>query len=442
MPRVLLIASDFPPDLTIAARRPLGLSKYLREYGWNPIVLTTRDTKRRKSDHPGIHVIESDLFSMPRPVGKFLDIIHSRKTATGSNDFYSMTNFNHPLSSREKPWITRLRRIFHYPDRYFLYWYPNAARKYLQLARDIPVNAIISTAKPFTTHIIAKHIKSRIHVPWIADFRDLWPHWRFFQDDDYYNKNSNLLNRILLSKVLTTADAIVSVTQPQQLLLVRRFPTKSVHYIPNGFDPAEYNGRSKLCISKFLLTYTGQVRTDCQDPEILFRAISHLIRKKVIDRSIIRLRFYGENTNKLISDIKKHQIADIVEARGVRRPRDEIITKQLESSLLVLFAALDPQNTGTATGKIYEYLAARRPILAIGKPTGADILEDIIVKTRSGIYARDIDQLEETLASSYNQFMTSKDVTYIGLQNQIDKFGYDEIARQYAYILDNLHKNS
>jgi len=439
MHNVLLITSDFPPNLSIAARRPFGLSKYLREYGWNPIVLTTRDTKRRKSDHPGIHVIESDLLSTPRPVGKFLDIIHSRKTATGSDSAYSMTNSNHTLSSRETPWITRLRKILLYPDRYFLYWYPNAVRNYLRFAKEIPVNAIISTAKPFTTHIIAKYIKSRIYVPWIADFRDLWPHWRFFQDDDYYNKASNLLNRILLSKFLTAADAIVSVSQPQKLLLIRRFPTKSVHYIPNGFDPAEYNSKSKLSISKFLLTYTGQVRTDCQDPEILFRAISQLIRKEVIDRSIIRLRFYGEITNKLVLDIKKYQITDIVDAAGVRRPRDEVITKQLESSLLVLFAALDPQNTGTATGKIYEYLAARRPILAVGKPSGADILEEIIVKTRSGIYARDINKLEETLASSYHQFMTSNNVTYVGLQNQIDKFGYDEIARQYANILDNLH---
>jgi glycosyltransferase involved in cell wall biosynthesis len=441
MPRVLLIASDFPPSLTIAARRPLGLSKYLPEFGWDPVVLTIRDIKRIKADYPGIYIIESDPLQKPRLVKKILDIVHRRQKANQSNDPHLITNGHYHDSPVERSWITKLRKIIFYPDRYFLFWYTTAVKEYLQLAKDIPVHAIISTAKPFTTHIIAKHIRSRIHVPWIADFRDLWPHWRFFQVDDYYNKTSNILNRTLLSKVLSTADAIVAVTQPQKLLLERRFPTKTVYYIPNGFDPAEYKGMSKLCISKFLLTYTGQVRTDCQDPEILFKAMSRLIQKKLIDRSIIRLRFYGEITNKLLSDIKKYQITDIVEAAGERRPRDEILTKQLESSLLVLFAALDPQNTCTAPGKIYEYLAARRPIVAIGKPTGADILENIIVKTRSGIYARDIHELEETLASSYHQFITSRDVIYTGLQDQIDKFSYDEIARQYANILDKLHEN-
>lgn len=110
----------------------------------------------------------------------------------------------------------------------------------------------------------------------------------------------------------------------------------------------------------------------------------------------------------------------------------------MESSLLLVFAALDPQNTGTATGKVYEYLAARRPILAIGKPAGEDVLKDIINKTGAGIYARSIDEIQETVASTYRQFMTSKDVIYAGFQDEIDKFSYHKIARQYADILDNL----
>lgn len=438
MPRVLLIASDFPPNLTIAARRPLGLSRYLSECGWDPIVLTIRDTKRTKSDHPGIHLIQSDPIPKPQFVRKLLARVHGRQETPQSNDLDLKTSSHYHDSSVEKSWISKLRNIIFYPDRYFLSWYPAAVKEYLQREKDIPVHAIISTAKPFTTHIIAKHIKNKINVPWIADFRDLWPHWRFFQVDDYYKKASNLLNRILLSRVLSTVDAMVAVTQPQRLLLERRFPTKSIYTIPNGFDPADYTGMTKLYPSKFFLTYTGQVRTDCQDPEILFKTISRLIQKNMIDRSKIRLRFYGEITRKLHADINKYQMTDIVEATGVRRRRNEIISKQMESSLLLVFAALDPQNTGTATGKVYEYLAARRPILAIGKPAGEDVLKDIINKTGAGIYARSIDEIQETVASTYRQFMTSKDVIYAGFQDEIDKFSYHKIARQYADILDNL----
>jgi len=438
MPQVLLIASDFPPNLSIASRRPFCLAKYLSVHGWESVVLTIANASRTRADHPGICLIESDLMSTPLLVRKFLDIIHGRQETAESNHNDPMLDILHHQSSSERIWITKLRQILYYPDRYFLFWFPKAVKKYLQLSKNFKIDAIISTAKPFTTHLIAKHIKSKINVPWIADFRDLWPHWQFFKNDNYYHRPKNLPNRLLVYKILKTADALVAVTNPSKLLLQKRFPAKSVYNIPNGFDPEEYACEIKTHPHKFLLTHTGHVRTDCQDPEILFKAISHLLQEKRIDKNSIKVRFYGEITDKFKADVTKYRISNIVEAKGIRKPRHEIILKQMESSLLLVFAALHEQNTGTAPGKIYEYLAARRPVLAIGKPTGADVLEDIITQTSAGIYARTLDQIKQTLILSYDEFMKSAVVKYTPCDNQIERFSYKNIAQEYTFLLDDL----
>ena len=438
MRRVLIIASDYPPKLSIASRRPFGLSKYLQEYGWKPVVLTISEKGRREKDHPGVEIIESSLLSKPHLINVILDMIHKRK---GTNEGIDLGDrIKAPLyqQSSDKPWIIRVRKVLFYPDRFLISWYRKAVKGYLKAAIISPVDAIISTAKPFTAHMIARHIKYRFHAPWVADFRDLWPHWKFYQNDmDYYHPKW-FLDRLLVRWVLSTADALVTISDPFQLILKKRFRGKKVYNIPNGFDPDEYIYDYKADESTFFITYTGHVRTDCQDPEILFKAVSQLIEERSIDKSLIKIRFYGEITNKIANDIDYYTMRDIVVADGIRRPRKEIIEKQMESSLLILFSALDPENIGTATGKIYEYLAAKRPILAIGKPFGSDAVEDILKGTQAGIYARSFEEVKKTILLFYDQFTQKGGIEYNGIPSEIDNYSYKEMASKYARILNKV----
>jgi glycosyltransferase involved in cell wall biosynthesis len=220
-------------------------------------------------------------------------------------------------------------------------------------------------------------------------------------------------------------------------MLRKRFRTKRIYSIPNGFDPQDDADGIKPDPGMFLITHTGHVRTDCQDPEILFRATSELVKTKKIDRRLIKVRYYGEITNKLLRDIDKYAIKDVVQADGIRRPRNDILPKQMESSLLIISAALDPANTGTVPGKIYEYLAAKRPVLAIGKPDGADFVEDILDSTCAGVYARTLEEIKQTIMLYYNQFIEKGAVEYSGISSEIDKFSYKEMALKYA---EALHK--
>ena len=436
MRRVLLITADYPPKLTSASRRPSGLSKYLPESGWKTVVLTIREKQRRGTYH-GIELLESNLLSKPAFVKRLLDFIHKKNRASANNTNEATSALPFQDQYRENHLITTIRNLLFYPDRYLISWYRVAVKTYLQNARNLPIHAIISTAKPMTTHLIARRIKKAINVPWIADFRDLWPHWRFYQNDDHYYSAMNLINRLFVKWTLATADSLVTVSPPLSSSLRKRFKHKTILCIPNGFDPEEYAHQIPPDNSYFLLTYTGHVRTDRQDPEILLKAISELILERLLPRNQIRIRFYGEITSKLLKDIHHYQLSDIVIADGIRLSRDEIVVKQFESSLLIALAALDHDNIGTPSGKIYEYLAAKRPILAIGKPFGHDVLEDILKATRAGTYARTLDATKKTIVLYYNQFITKDKLKYRGFAKKINQYSHRSMAQQYADLLNH-----
>jgi len=435
--RVLIIASDYPPKLSMASRRPFCLSKYLPEYGWEAVVLTITEKHRTINDHSGTHVIESDLLKKPAFIEVMLDIVHGRKRTTKSKIVGNDIEGSPLISASEPKGITMLRNILFYPDRFFISWYYNAIKTYRQVAKDIHIDAIISTAKPFTTHLIARHIKNKIHVPWVADFRDPWPHWKLYVDYTKYSPNY-FINMMFFKWTLMKANILIAVTKPSAQLLRKRFKEKIVYNIPNGYDPDDYSQEINSKPNIFLLTYTGHVREDRLDPEILLSCISQLILNKHIDSKKIKIRFYGEVTDKLLRDIERYRIKELVEAKGYRINRNELIVKQKESSVLIVFAALDQGEVGTMPGKVYEYLAAERPILAIGKPAGRDVLENIIKTTQAGVYARTKEECKKTILFYYNQYVKTGKVRYSGIKSEIDKFSYKEIALKYAEALNKI----
>ncbi|MBW1801139.1 MAG: hypothetical protein JRJ85_10480, partial [Deltaproteobacteria bacterium] len=206
MKTVLLIASDFPPKSTSSSRRPFGLAKYLPEYGWNAIVLTPSVQGRHCTDHPGIEIIESDLQSKPLFARYILDRIHKRSY---EEKLPGRIQGSSHISGIEKPWVTVSRNIIFYPDRYFIPWYRNAFKKYLEVASTYPFDAIISTAMPLTAHIIARRIKRKTRMPWIADFRDLWPVWHFYHSDREYYHPKRFIDRVLIRWVLKPSTVLV-----------------------------------------------------------------------------------------------------------------------------------------------------------------------------------------------------------------------------------------
>jgi len=424
--KVLIIAYYFPPRQNVGSLRPKGLAKYLPEFGWNPIILTgylpispSQNFKVVQTLYPGdsvsilkrkLHLLQ-DKQLKERIKIPFLKSDKHKTFLTGKLDF-------------------SFRCLFDYPDK-FRSWAPHAIKTAMKLLKEKEMKLIISTSKPETSHLIAKELKTKYSIPWVADLRDLWTQNHYYP----YNSFRKWFERKLEIRTLAFADALVTVSDPLSEKLRKLHRNKPVFTITNGFDPNEI-GLSSLT-DKLTITYTGQLYKGKQNPEPLLKAINELLKKKIIERNVIEVRFLGPEQKWLEELIYKYQLKKVVRQYGLV-DRSVSLKKQRGSQILLLLNWNDLRETGVYTGKIFEYIAAKRPILSIGGPKG--VVSELLRETNAGVYVSDLEHLKRILIKWYREFVAEGRVSYNGKEHKIHKYTQREMARKFADVLNKFSK--
>ena len=308
-------------------------------------------------------------------------------------------------------------------------WCPHGIRAGSELLQSEKIDAIISSSPPETTHIVAKELKDSFNIPWIADFRDLWTQFHYYR----YGSIRKWFERKLEIKTLSLADALVAVSQPWADKLEALNQGKDVFTITNGFDPEE--AISSSLTSKFTICYTGHIYHGKQEPGLLFKAIRALIDDGLIDRKEIKVSFYGSTYHWLDEQIREYGLGEIVHQKGMIS-RDAAFSKQRESQMLLLMDWGHVEEQGVYPAKVFEYLAARRPILATGG--GEGVIKDLMEQTNAGIHAADKESVKDALLSFYNEYKHNGEVGYKGKEEEINKYSQREMARKYSEVLDSV----
>jgi glycosyltransferase involved in cell wall biosynthesis len=393
------------------------LAKYLPEFGWQPIILTTPIGENPDSQ-----------FGPPNDFKEKNRVIET----WGYSSPYGKKRLTSKKYSKIRPFLRFLykyyREIAQYPDAE-KDWKPFAVKTADELLQNEHVDALISCSSPVISHIIAKELKKKYVVPWIADFRDLWT-----QNHHYpYSPVRKMFEKKLETKTLATADALVTVSDPlaKELATLHK---KEVCTITNGFDSDKMSDGKTALTSKFTITYTGQIYAK-QDPTKLLLASKDLIANGVVDPNRVEIRFYGPESLALENKTNELGLSNIVRQYGVM-PREFCFEKQKESQLLLLFNWEDPRQRGVYSGKIFEYLAARRPILATG---GADsVVTDLLKETNAGVDAHTVEDIKNAFEKSYSEYKLRGKVSYQGNMEKISKYSYREMARKFAAIMNSL----
>lgn len=393
--------------------------KYLPEFGWQPIILTTPIGENPDSQ-----------FGPPNGFKEKYRVIETY----GYSSPYGKKRLTSKRHSRIKPFLKFLykyyREIAHYPDAE-KGWIPFAVKAGDELLQNEDIDAIISSSSPVTSHIIAKELKKRHNIPWVADFRDLWTQSHNYQ----YTPIRKVFERRLELKMLSTADALVTTSTfwAEKLKIMHG---KETYTITNGFDP-EIMEKGKADLTKnFTITYTGQIYTGKQDPSKLLAALKALICDKTADLKELEVRFYGPKNEALRRETERYELLDIIKQYGII-PRETSFEKQRESQVLLLLNWDDPQEKGVYTGKVFEYLASQRPILVTGG-SGNDVIKELLDETKSGIYCSTVEETKSAIKNLYLEYKLKGKVTYHGVVEKICKYSYREMARKFAEILDNL----
>lgn len=436
--KVLLIAYFFPPLNTIGAVRAAKFARMLPEFGWEPVVLT-RDWQATgglpaPADLPVVRTGYTDRLGMIRAVRNPVAVTAAQCSASAPPAPPSLK------SRLRKQGIYWAKEFLVYPDE-FTGWRSHALQAARQILREQPVDLIFSTAQPFTCHLIAHQLALETGLPWVADFRDPWTQGPAYN----HTELRAFFERRLEKATLCPARLLTTVSQPWADGL-HALHGKPVAVIANGYDEADF-GDPPPQTPTFTLTYTGRIYdsthlvpgyTGCRDPRPLFDATRLLLDRGVITPETFQIRFFGPPSEQ--STI--YRIADSAGVRALIQHAGEVpyydsLRRQQESTALLLLNWKAAENTfreqGWFTAKIYEYLRALRPILAVPPHTGVDaILKD----TGSGLSAGTPDRIATILENWYTAFTRNGFLEYHGDWAAIQRYTRRDQTRKLALMFN------
>jgi glycosyltransferase involved in cell wall biosynthesis len=403
--------------LSHASPRIPGFAKYLPECGWQPIILTTPISERSYSQ-----------FRIPKDLKKTVTVIETH----GYRSPYGIKRLSSRKYSKIRPFLKSIykyyREIAHYPDAEKR-WKPFAIEAGSELLQNKDITAILSSSSPVTSHLIAKELKEKHKITWVAELRDLWT-----QNHNYpYSPLRKFFEQSLERETLLRADALVTLSSPDAEKLRALHEEKRIYTITNGFDPDKMSDEKVNLTSKFTITYTGQIYTK-QDPSKFLVALKSLISDEIMDPIDVEVRFYGPRNVSLTKIIQELELSSVVKQCGIV-PIEISLLKQRDSQLLILFKWEDQRYRGVYSGKIFEYLAAKRPILATGGTD--DVITKLLSETNAGIDAKSVEEIKNALRESYTEYKVKGKINYPGIEESIQKYSYREIAKRFAQVLSS-----
>ena len=294
--------------------------------------------------------------------------------------------------------------------------------------KEHPVDLIITTGPPHSLHLIGLELKNKLNCKWFADFRDPWT-------SIGYHKQLKLTERSkekhlkLEKEVLNTADHIL-VTSPTTKNEFTKLTHKPITVITNGYD-VEYIQKKPLD-SKFSIAHIGSFLSD-RNPRIFWKALSELIKENKDFKEDFELKLIGKVSQEILDVVSEFKLSNYLNNLGYLSHNQALIEQR--SSQVLLLVEIDSEETvGIIPGKLFEYMAAERPILAIG-PEGADF-SNIIKETNSGTFFTydQKDEIKEQIVKLYDLYKQNELKVYaMGLQYYSRK----KLTEKLANIIKN-----
>jgi glycosyltransferase involved in cell wall biosynthesis len=380
-----ILAYWYPPLEVVGAQRPRSLARLLPEHGWTPLVISVAPTVSPYLAH------RDDVSAeWPSPILRTADrslaAIGARLARLAGTRDVERMGMQTALASRSalrRGLYGLVRQVAAFPDDAWP-WLAEAGRMERAL-RGAGATALLSTSAPVTAHLLASRLSRRLGVPWVADYRDLWSQRTEWRRVAPLASLESWLER----RALARAAAVVTVSDPLAARLAG-FLGREVTVVPNGFEPvspASLGAVDPLPLDPAMLTilHTGTLTARDRDPGLLFAALDRLAREARLDLAHVQVWFVGRNLE-VARRALTHWPALADRVRLVPQvDRATALDAQRRASLLLVLGSTDPRAAGDVTTKVYEYLAAERPVLAVAARGGA--LDRLLAETRGGIVA-------------------------------------------------------
>jgi glycosyltransferase involved in cell wall biosynthesis len=364
--KVLIVSYYWPPSGGVGVQRWLKLAKYLPEWGWEPIILTPENPAFSLQD-PSLQKdvrLETEVLRLPiwEPYG-LLEKLKGEKTAR-INQGITQEGEGAGLFQQGLMWV---RGNFFLPDpRRF--WVKPASDFILRILETNQISAIITTGPPHSMHLIGQRVKKKSGIAWLADFRDPWSRWEILQRMKL-TAPARWYHQRMEKQVLGQADLVLSASYGMEADFRFLCPEARVQVLTNGVDEADLpEGFSEpQRPDKFRLVYAGLLN-DKRNPALLWKVLDELCLEQESFADALEISLTGNIGQQVLANLEQYQ--SLKECLRLHEPVPHKHVFELYKQAAVLLLLIDNAEASRVIipAKLFEYMAACKPILYIGEP--------------------------------------------------------------------------
>lgn len=419
--KVLIITYYWPPSGGSGVQRWLKFVKYLQEFGIEPVVYTVEQPNYLIEDVSLLDEIPTNIKILRQPIwepNKILSLFKKNKNSES-------TGFLNPNPSVFGKLLQYIRANYFIPDAR-KFWIRPSVKFLKKYVSENTIDMIITSGPPHSMHLIGLELKKQLGVKWISDFRDPWT------EIDYFNqlpltKKSVEKHQKLEQEVLKNADAVLVIGETMKEKFQKL--SNNIYIITNGFDGSDLKTEEIQLDKNFTITHVGLMNAD-RNPKVFWKVISEICNTNESFLNDLEIKLIGKVAVEVDTSIKQYKLKKV--KKITYRLHEEVQKYQLQSQVLLLAVNNVPSAKGILTGKVFEYLQAKRPILAIG-PTDGD-LAAVLKETNSGIIINfnDAIKLKETILNLYQEY---KKANLVVASKNIEKYHRKALTEKLSKII-------
>ena len=439
MKRVLIITYYWPPSGGSGVQRWVKFAKYLPSEGWQPVIYTPENPELTTVDKTLAAEIPPEAEIVKRHITEPYGIYRKLMGKGSSTDLKTLTSAGsgsgevNPINGGKKSWKQRLslfiRGNFFIPDPRVMWLHPSV--KFLkEYLKAHPVDAIVTTGPPQSMHLIGLKLSKTTKLPWIADFRDPWTKMFYFKHLGL-SKMAEEKHHKLEKEVLDGATRVIAVS-PMVQKDFQAMTKTPVELITNGYDEEDFKKDFELD-EYFNITHTGLFASD-GNPDTLWKVLGEKCNSDKEFRRSLRIRLVGKTDKEIVESIEAAGLGQNLKDFGYQS-HEVAVREQRNASVLILPLRKEPEYEAVLPGKLFEYLASRRPILGIGQTEGA--MAKIVRDTGSGmVYDWDDEKsIRKWIDFCWEEF---KNDELRDNMSDISMYSRRRLTRRLAALLDEL----
>ncbi len=423
MKKVLIITYYWPPSGGSGVQRWLKFTKYLPKYNWQPIIYTPENPYFEVKDKALLNDIPSEAKIWKTPIWEPYALKDKLFGKGSESQSAGVITNKKSLKNKLLNWV---RGNVFIPDPK-IYWVRPSVKVLLKKILEEDIHHIITTGPPHSMHLIGLGLKKAMpNLKWIADFRDPWSELDLFNEFQL-NNSSMKKHKDLEREVLQTADVTLTVSETWVKDL-KRLGGNRVELITNGYDADDFELKPKIN-DKFIIGHYGLLN-HLRNPKNLWKSLNSLCDEKTEFNNKLEIHLSGNIDGEVLAEIESYScLKGKVKQLGYLS-HAQVLEQYNQADVLLLLLFNSKSGIGNYPGKIFEYFAAQKPILAFG-PISSDA-ERLIKNTNTGKYfSYDDTNLKTDILDLFNN---PNNFDFENMEN----FSREKLTYDLANLLNNL----